>query len=100
MSDVTFAPWRSLYVLARQDMYRDLRDSFNDYYMGQVAGLCVFSVTSPTSKLPSAIDVESGSGAVSSVHLGASASAQLRVVPVNLRRLLRLLAGLVMWLKG
>ena len=37
MSDVTFAPWRSLYVHARQDMYRDLRDSFNDYYMGQVA---------------------------------------------------------------
>ena len=75
MSDVTFAPWRSLYVLARQDMYRDLRD------MGQVAewrrraGLCVLSVTSPTSKLPSARDVESGSGAVSSVHQGASASA-------------------------
>ena len=81
MSDVTFAPWRSLYVLARQDMYRDLRDSFNGYYMGQVAewrrraGLCAFSVTSPTSKLPSARDVESGSGVVSSVHQGASASA-------------------------
>ena len=81
MSDVTFAPWRSLYVLARQDLYRDLRDSFNGYYMGQVAewrrraGLCAFSVTSPTSKLPSARDVESGSGVVSSVHQGASASA-------------------------
>ena len=81
MSDVTFAPWRSLHVLARQDMYRDLRDSFNAYYMGQVAewrrqaGLYVFSVTSPTSKLPAARDVESGSGAVSSVHQGASAAA-------------------------
>ena len=81
MSDVIFAPWRSLYLVVRQDMYRDLRDSLNDYYMGQVAdwrrraGLSVFSVTSPTSKLPSAKEVESGSGAVSSDHQGASASA-------------------------
>ena len=74
MSDATFAPWRSLYVNTRQDLYRDLRDSFNGYYMGQVAdwrrraGLCVFSVTSPTSKSPTARDVEIGSGAVSSVR--------------------------------
>ena len=81
ISDVTFAPWRSLYVHARQDMYRDLRDSFNNYYMGQSAewrrraGLCVFSVTSPTSKLPAVKDVETGSGAVSSVLQGTSAAA-------------------------
>ena len=74
MADPTFAPWRSLYVSTQQELYWDLRDSFNAYYMGQVAdwrrraGLCVFSVTSPTSKLPVIGDVESGSGAVSSVH--------------------------------
>ena len=78
MSDVTFAPWRSLYVHTRQDMYRDLRDSSNDYYMGQIAEwrrrarLCVFSVTSPTSKLSAVGDVETGPGGVSFVRQGTS----------------------------
>ena len=81
MSDVTFAPWRCLCVHSRQDMNRNLRDSFNDYYMGQVAewrrraGLCVLSVTSPTSKLPTVKDVETWSGAVSSVLQLTSAAA-------------------------
>ena len=81
MSDATFAPWRSLYVHTRQDIFRDLRDSFNDYYMEQVAdwrrraGLGVFSVTSPTSKLPVVGDVKTGSGAVSFVRQGTSIDA-------------------------
>ena len=73
MSNSSFAPWRSLFIRPRQDLYRDIRDSFNDYYMEQVSdwrrrtGLGVFSVTSPTSKLPPIGDVEVASEVVTPV---------------------------------
>ena len=33
----SFAPWRPLYVLSRQDLYRGLRGRFDEYYLEQVA---------------------------------------------------------------
>ena len=38
LNNESFAPWRPLYVLSRQDLYRGLRDRFDEYYLGQVAG--------------------------------------------------------------
>ena len=58
MSNASFAPWRLLYLHPHQDLYRDLRDSFNNYYMDQVtdwrrqAGLGVFSSSSPVNSSP------------------------------------------------
>ena len=37
LNNESFAPWRPLYVLNRQDLYRGLRDRFDEYYLGQVA---------------------------------------------------------------
>ena len=37
MSNESFAPWRPLYALNRQDLYRGLRDRFDEYYLEQVA---------------------------------------------------------------
>ena len=60
----SFAASRLLYLHSRQDLSRYLRVSFNDYYMEQVsdwrrrAGLGVFSVALPTSKLLATGDVE------------------------------------------
>ena len=37
LNNESFAPWQPLYVLNRQDLYRGLRDRFDEYYLGQVA---------------------------------------------------------------
>ena len=47
------------------------------------AGQCVFSVTSPTNRLPAVGDVETGSGAVSSVLQGTSVDAPVSSVAVQ-----------------
>ena len=58
MSNASFSPWRPLYLQSRQDLYRDLRERFNGYYMDQVAdwrrraGLGVLSSGSPINSSP------------------------------------------------
>ena len=58
MSNASFSPWRPLYLQSHQDLYRDLRERFNGYYMGQVAdwrrraGLGVLSSGSPINSSP------------------------------------------------
>ena len=58
MFNASYAPWRSLYLHSRQDLYRELRDSFNDYFLDQIAdwrrsaGLGVFSSSSPVNSSP------------------------------------------------
>ena len=37
LNNESFAPWRPLYVLSRQDVYRGLRGRFDEYYLEQVA---------------------------------------------------------------
>ena len=58
MSNASFSPWRPLYLQSGQDLYRDLRERFNGYYMDQVAdwrrraGLGVLSSGSPINSSP------------------------------------------------
>ena len=37
LNNESFAPWRPLYVLNRQDLYRGFRGRFDEYYLEQVA---------------------------------------------------------------
>ena len=57
MDNTSFSPWGNLYMHARGDLYRELRDAFDAYYLAQVAdwprraGLGLYSATSSPDKL-------------------------------------------------
>ena len=62
MDNASFSPWGNLYLHARGDLYRELRDAFDSYYLAQVAewrrraGLGLYSASSSPDKLQPVLD--------------------------------------------
>ena len=87
MDNAAFSPWGNLYLHARGDLYRGLRDAFDAYYLAQVAdwsrraGLGLYTATSSPDKLQPVLESQQVDAVVRPSFVKSSKVPSVVVIP-------------------